>query len=89
MKKRAFNSSSYAILYVLFTSEKVIKDNNYMKSFIAKRVNSILVSLRYLRFKLRKYIANYNENFVENSEGCKNIHFVQQRAPLKVLQRLW
>ena len=28
----------------------------YLKSFIAKRVNSILVNLRYLRFKLLKYI---------------------------------
>ena len=29
-----------------------------MKSFIAKRVNSILVNLRYLRFKLLKYKGN-------------------------------
>ena len=29
-----------------------------MKSFIAKRVNSILVHLRYLRFKLLKYKEN-------------------------------
>ena len=40
------------------------------KSFIAKRVNSILVNLRYLRFKLRKYKENnkkicntYDHNF--------------------------
>ena len=30
----------------------------HMKSFIAKRVNSILVNLRYLRFKLLKYKEN-------------------------------
>ena len=30
----------------------------YMKSFIAKRVISILVHLRYLRFKLLKYKEN-------------------------------
>ena len=35
--------------------------SGYMKSFIAKRVNSILVNLRYLRFKLLKYKEN-NEN---------------------------
>ena len=29
-----------------------------MKSFIAKRINSILVNLRYLRFKLLKYKEN-------------------------------
>ena len=29
-----------------------------MTSFIAKRVNSILVNLRYLRFKLLKYKEN-------------------------------
>ena len=30
----------------------------YLKSFIAKRVISILVNVRYLRFKLLKYINN-------------------------------
>ena len=34
-----------------------------MKSFIAKRLNSILVNLRYLRFKLLKYKEN-NKKFV-------------------------
>ena len=33
----------------------------YMKNFIAKRVNFILVNLRYLRFKLLKYTEN-NKN---------------------------
>ena len=35
--------------------------NDNMKSFIAKRVNSILVNLRYLRFKLLKYKENYKK----------------------------
>ena len=39
---------------------------NYMKSFIAKRIISILVNLRYLRFKLPKYKAN-NKNINKNS----------------------
>ena len=34
-----------------------------MKSFIAKRVNSILVNLRYLRYKLLKCKEN-NKKFV-------------------------
>ena len=33
-----------------------------MKSFIPKRVNSILVNLRYLIFKLLKYKENNKKN---------------------------
>ena len=33
----------------------------YMKSFIAKRVISILIKLRYLRFKLLKYQENHKK----------------------------
>ena len=52
-----------------------------LKSFIAKGVNSILVNLRYLRFKLLKYKENnkkichtFNHNFkniplYKNEEG--------------------
>ena len=44
-----------------------------MKSFIAKRVNSILVNLRYLRFKLLKYKEN-NKKFVNTfGHNFKNI----------------
>ena len=35
-----------------------------MKSFIAKRVISILVNLRYLRFKLLKYKENNHEEYL-------------------------
>ena len=44
-----------------------------MKSFIAKRVISILVNLRYLRFKLLKYKEN-NKNFLNTFDhNFKNI----------------
>ena len=49
----------------------------YLKSFIAKRVNSILANLKYLRFKLlkkkkTKTICNTFDNF-------KNIHLYIMR----------
>ena len=44
-----------------------------MKSFITKRVNSILVNLRYLGFKLLKYKEN-NKNFLNTFDhNFKNI----------------
>ena len=44
-----------------------------MKSFIAKRVNSILVNLRYLRFKLLKY-KEYNNKIVNTFDhNFKNV----------------
>ena len=45
----------------------------YMKSFIAKRVNSILVNLRYLRFKLLKYKENKKNIFNTFDHNFKNI----------------
>ena len=44
-----------------------------MKSFIAKRVNSILVNLRYLRFKLLKYKDNNKKNCNTFDHNFKNI----------------
>ena len=38
--------------------ERSVADFVQMKSFIAKRVKSILVNFRYLRFKLLKYKEN-------------------------------
>ena len=53
--------------------ESLHKWIKYMKSFIAKRVNSILVNLRYLRFKLLKY--KNNEKFLNTFDhNFKNIH---------------
>ena len=36
----------------------IFNDYEYLKSFIAKQVKSILVNFRYLRFKLLKYKEN-------------------------------
>ena len=44
----------------------------HMKSFIAKRVNSILVNLRYLRFKLLKN-KEYNKKMCNTFDHNKNI----------------
>ena len=44
-----------------------------MKSFIAKRVNSILVNLRYLRFKLLKYKENKKNICNTFDHNFKNI----------------
>ena len=44
-----------------------------MKSFIAKRVNSILVNLRYLRFKLLKYKENNKKMCNTFDHNFKNI----------------
>ena len=45
----------------------------YMKSFIAERLNSILVNLRYLRFKLLKYKENNKKNCNTFDHNFKNI----------------
>ena len=45
----------------------------YMKSFIAKRVISILVNLRYLRFKLLKYKENNKKICNTFDHNFKNI----------------
>ena len=44
-----------------------------MKSLIAKWVNSILVNLRYLRFKLLKYKENSKEICNDFDHNFKNI----------------
>ena len=44
-----------------------------MKSFIAKRVNSIVVNLRYLRFKLLKYKENNEKMFNTFDQNFTNI----------------
>ena len=45
----------------------------HVKSFIAKRVNSILVNLRYLRFKLLKYKENNKKICNTFDRNFKNI----------------
>ena len=50
-----------------------------MKSFIAKRLNSILVNLRYLRFKLMKYKENNKKICNTFDHNFKNIPFYIMR----------
>ena len=56
-----------------FTSQVLSTTGVSMKSFIAKRVNSILVNLRYLRFKLLKYKENNKKICNTFDHDFKNI----------------
>ena len=53
----------------------------YMKSFIAKRLNSILVNLRYLRFKLLKYKEN-------NKKMCNTFDHNFKNIPLYIMRKV-
>ena len=53
----------------------------YMKSFIAKRVISILVNLRYLRFKLLKYKEN-------NKKICNTFDHNFKYIPLYIMRNV-
>ena len=52
-----------------------------MKSFIAKRVNSILIHLRYLRFKLLKYKEN-------NKKMCNTFDHNFKNIPLYFMRKV-
>ena len=52
-----------------------------MKSFIAKRLNSILVNLRYLRFKLLKYKEN-------NKKICNTFDHNFKNIPLYIMRKV-
>ena len=52
-----------------------------MKSFIAKWVNSILVNLRYLRFKLLKYKEN-------NKKICNAFDHNFKNIPLYIMRKV-
>ena len=54
---------------------------NKMKSFIAKQVNSILVNLRYLRFKLLKYKEN-------NKKICNTFDHNFKNIPLYIMRKV-
>ena len=56
-----------------------IKDK--IKSFIAKRANSILVNLRYLRFKLLKYKEN-------NKKMCNTFDHNLRNIPLYIMRKV-
>ena len=53
----------------------------FNKSFIAKRANSILLNLRYLRFKLLKY----NEN---NKKMCNTFDHNFKNIPLYIMRKV-
>ena len=55
--------------------------NEYMKSFIAKRIISILVNLRYLRFKLLKYKEN-------NKRICNTFDHNFKNIPLYIMSNV-
>ena len=55
-----------------------------MKSFIAKRLNCILVNLRYLRFKLLKYRENNKKIGNTFDNNFKNIPLYIMRKVSKI-----
>ena len=54
-----------------------------MKSFIAKRVNSIVVNLRYLRFKLLKYKENNEKMCNTFDHNFTNIPLYMRKVSLE------
>ena len=66
-----------SLLLNIFSSKEMgLSLWEYLKSFIAKRVNSISVNLRYLRFKLLKYKENNKKIFNTFDHNFKNIPFI-------------
>ena len=71
-KHQTFIRNNYSIQESTTNSNVLTQiQNQYMKSFIAKRVIPILVNFRYLRFKLMKYKENnkkmcdtFDHNFI-------------------------
>ena len=60
---------------------------NFMKSFMTKRVNSILVNLRYLRFKLLKYLKENNQKICNTFDHkFKNIPFIMRKVLFCIIQ---
>ena len=59
----------------------IVLIRRYMKSFIAERLNSILVNLRYLRFKLLKYKEN-------NKKICNTFDHNFQNIPLYIMRKV-
>ena len=72
---RPANSKPLALHYYLTLL------NQQMKSFIAKRVISILVNLRYLRFKLLKYKEN-------NKKMCNTFDHNFKNIPLYIMSNV-
>ena len=73
---RLLNQVTGIVISDFFTSNFTVADasiNVQLKSFIAKRVISILVNLRYLRFKLLKYKENNKKICNTFDHNFKNI----------------
>ena len=70
------NANSKGVMHVF---GKGLTLHKHLKSFIAKRVNSILVNLRYLRFKLLKYKENNKKTWYTFDHNFKNIPFYIMR----------
>ena len=68
IKKSDITKPSYSKVILLVPAL-----NNYMKSFIAKRVISNLVNLVNLRFKLLKYKENNKKIYNSSDHNFKNI----------------
>ena len=70
------------VLYIIFISGVMqirCTSQKYVQSFIAKRVISILVNLRYLRFKLLKY-KEYSKKICNTFDhNFKNIHLYNKK----------
>ena len=65
-------------LHISFRNQTCQK---HMKSYIAKRVNSILINLRYLRFKLLKYKEN-------NKKICNTFDHNFKNIPLYIMRKV-
>ena len=72
------------VKHVLLYSFQYVESSigyNQLKSFIAKRLNSILVNLRYLRFKLLKYKEN-------NKKICNSLDHNFKNIPLYIMKKV-
>ena len=61
---------------------RVFLATGYMKCFIAKRVNPMLVNLRYVRFKLLKYKEN-------NKKMCNTLNLIITSKVFLYLERYY
>ena len=67
-------------LHISFRNQTCQK---HMNSFIAKRLNSILINLRYLRFKLLKYKENNKKICNTFDHNFKNIPLYHEKGIIR------
>ena len=80
-KASALGLNNKPCLYRAFCISHTREKSLYMKSFIAKRLNSILVNLRYLRFKLLKYKEN-------NKKICNTFDHNFKNIPIYIMRKV-